>query len=429
MAVFTISCPECKASLKSPKPVPAGKVITCPKCQVMFSAPAPKPVAVGGVELVEEDDDIITEGVEMVEEPKKAPPKKEARPSKPKGKKKPKSNAPLIIGLAAGLVIVVGLAFGGIFLVKFLMSENLDPVAYIPDKSPFVAGADLNRLATSPLGPMIDQMLASTPLAAYAQAIGSSPKNSIDKVVLGRAPKPGFLPTISVVVTSKTPFDKAKLSTALNGSPGTFGNRPVIQSGQNPAQVNTIVGTRIVSFVTGPQSEAEDAVRTAGRNRTDGSISEVVAKASQADLYLVMNPTAPGIADMIKGGPMVPGVPKPDNDALLAIKCIGFWVNFSSSELEIHGAVVYFDASAAKTAGEEGKKQIEQMKATPGNFPPEVGETATVTVSDRTVEYSARFKMSTVEPGLKALEPVILAFVRSLGPMPAAAPGAGMGRW
>ncbi|MBX7102501.1 MAG: hypothetical protein K1X57_00365 [Gemmataceae bacterium] len=428
MAVFTISCPECKANLKSPKPVPAGKVITCPKCQVMFSAPAPKPVAAGGVELIEEDDDIITEGVEMVEEPKKAPPKKEARPSRPKGKKKPKSNAPLIIGLAAGLVVVVGLAFGGIFLVKFLMAENLDPVAYIPDKSPFVMGADVNRLATTPVGPLLEQLIAGSPLAAYGQAVGTSPKNIIEKFVMGTNPRPGFLPTQSIVMTSKTPFDKAKLTTALGGSPAVFGNRPVIQSGQNPAQINAVVGSRVVAIVLGPQSEAEDAVRTAGRNRTDGSIAEVAAKASQADVFVVMNPTAPGMADMIKGGPMIPGVPKPDGDALLAMKCIGAWANFSSSELEIRAAVVFFDANAAKSAAEEGKKQVEQLKSSPGAFPPEVGETATVTLNEKTVEYSARIKMSTVESGMKQMEP-LLALMKMMGPKQPAAPGAGMGRW
>ena len=45
MAVFSVTCKECRTILKSPKPIPAGAVLTCPKCKVMFAAPAAKPAA------------------------------------------------------------------------------------------------------------------------------------------------------------------------------------------------------------------------------------------------------------------------------------------------------------------------------------------------------------------------------------------------
>jgi hypothetical protein len=39
MAVFKVTCPECKSVLKTSKPVPMGKTVKCPECGARFSAP------------------------------------------------------------------------------------------------------------------------------------------------------------------------------------------------------------------------------------------------------------------------------------------------------------------------------------------------------------------------------------------------------
>lgn len=425
MAVFTINCPDCKASLKSPKAIPAGKVITCPKCQVMFAAPAAKPVmAKTGPATV--DDEEIIEDVEMVDEPKKAAPKP-ARPSRPKGKKKPKSHAPLIIGLALGLIIVVGLGVGGFQLVKFLMAENLDVVAYMPNKCPLILGGNIRKLGDSPVSPLLDTLFAGSEVAKYAEATGSSPKALVENFAMGMMPRVGYLPTGSGVWTTRTPIDKAKLTAAIGGASAQFGGREVVQRGQNPAQSNFLVGKQYCVEVTGAQGDAEDTIRTAGRNRPDGSMAELVERASKADLWVVLNPNGAGIAEMMKPGMAAAGA-KPSTDELLNVKAFGLWATFTSSELEVHGAISCYDINTAKTFLEQGKKMIEEMKTNPGNSPPELVESAKVELKEKTIEFSGRFKNSSVESGMKQLEP-LMGMMRMLAPKPAAPAGGGGGRW
>jgi mono/diheme cytochrome c family protein/Zn-finger nucleic acid-binding protein len=108
-----VACPSCDALLKLADPLPEGKV-RCPKCRASFQMPgngkrsaakeagakprkaAPPP---------EEDEDLD-------EQPKEKP-----RVKKKKFKPKPKeaSKAPLMVGLAAGGVLLLALAGGGIY--------------------------------------------------------------------------------------------------------------------------------------------------------------------------------------------------------------------------------------------------------------------------------------------------------------------------
>src|SRR5579862_8508882 len=69
MPAYSITCPECRATLKSSKPVPAGQVLECPKCRVMFAAPASKPVRPDVVDDVEVIDDVdVIDDVEVVDD-------------------------------------------------------------------------------------------------------------------------------------------------------------------------------------------------------------------------------------------------------------------------------------------------------------------------------------------------------------------------
>src|SRR5438270_73240 len=68
MPVHTVKCPECRTTLKSSRPIPAGKLLTCPKCDVLFAAPKPVVLDAEVIEEVEvvEDVDVI-EDVEVVD--------------------------------------------------------------------------------------------------------------------------------------------------------------------------------------------------------------------------------------------------------------------------------------------------------------------------------------------------------------------------
>lgn len=429
MAVFSINCPDCKAVLKSPKPVPPGKAITCPKCQVKFVTPAPQPVASVGVELVEDDEEII-EDVEVVEEPKKVEKKRSQPGQVRKKKKKPKSNTPLIIGLCVGLFAVTGLAAGGYFGVKWLLAENTDPIVYVPDKAQIVFGLNVNRLGDTPLGPLLDTVLASSPeFKKYADAVGGSPRGLIDQLVVGMTPKSGYLPTVSSVAVSRTPFDKAKMTAALGGTAATFGGRNVIQVGQAPAQQNVLIGERVWTTVTGAAGDAEDAIKTAGRNRPEPNIAEIVSRASKADIFIVMNPNAPGLAEsMAQGGAMVPGAPKLDMQVLNNLKCIGVWAKVNSSEMEIHVNLLAYEPTTASKMVEDAKKAFEAMKANPGGAPPELVESLTVKNDGSLVEGSGKVKMGTIQPYIAQAQ-ALMGLANLMPKPPAGGGGRGGGRW
>src|SRR5262245_32795624 len=75
--VAKLTCPECRAVLKPPTPVPVGKKVKCPKCQFLFVAEGPEdepgiPLAEDGpIGLVDDDPPA-----------KKAKPGKGAKPKK-----------------------------------------------------------------------------------------------------------------------------------------------------------------------------------------------------------------------------------------------------------------------------------------------------------------------------------------------------------
>src|SRR5206468_3358249 len=46
MSEFSLTCPECQATLHAAKPVPAGRMIRCPQCGEHFSADGPQDLIV-----------------------------------------------------------------------------------------------------------------------------------------------------------------------------------------------------------------------------------------------------------------------------------------------------------------------------------------------------------------------------------------------
>ena len=68
-AIFTVKCPECRTTLKSSRPIPAGKLLTCPKCDVLFAAPKPVVLDAEVIEEVEVVEDVdVVEYVEVLDD-------------------------------------------------------------------------------------------------------------------------------------------------------------------------------------------------------------------------------------------------------------------------------------------------------------------------------------------------------------------------
>lgn len=115
-----IACPSCDAKLKIAETLPEDTMISCPKCGIGFPAPS-------------------ANGHATEEPPRTAPPRKydaddedsapERRPSRKKFRKKKQaaSKTPLIIGLALGVLLLIG-AGGGVAAV-FLWPKKASAVA------------------------------------------------------------------------------------------------------------------------------------------------------------------------------------------------------------------------------------------------------------------------------------------------------------
>ncbi|HVK07340.1 MAG TPA: hypothetical protein VM597_01050, partial [Gemmataceae bacterium] len=76
MRVHQITCPKCRATMKSKAGVPVGQTVPCPKCKFKFAVEAPDEAdIVDDADVV--DDDEVVEDFEVEESPparKKAPP-------------------------------------------------------------------------------------------------------------------------------------------------------------------------------------------------------------------------------------------------------------------------------------------------------------------------------------------------------------------
>ncbi len=372
MSVFSIACPECKATLKSSKPIAAGKIVTCPKCSVMFPAPAvkPKPVAVpAGVDVVEDDDEFGD--VEIIED---APKKKEAAKPMPrppgirKTKRPKKTNTVFIIVLCACLVGFATFAAGSFFAVRWLLQENNDPVAYMPQKPMMLVSADMSRLFDSPFGPMIEPLLSMGPLGAYFQDAGSSAKASIDRVAfsMGHGARAGVPGAVSIAVVGKTGFDKAKVAKAFGATAQTFGGRSVYQSGSGPAAQTFVFTSKLAAMIGGPPGDAEDVVRTAGRNSPPSLMADMVKRVSGGHVWLVMDPLI-----MPQDNAMLMAVPKGQRDAIAGCRSLGFEVNLSGDVMEVRSFMLMGSAKYAEAFVAEAKKAPDTSGAAFGITPTE----------------------------------------------------------
>jgi hypothetical protein len=390
---FNITCPECKKTLKSSKPIAAGKIITCPKCSVMFPAPAvkAKPVPVpAGVDVVEEDDEFGD--VEIIEDPpkkKEAPKPAPKVPSgdQPRKKRKKKSSAGLIIGLSAGLVCFAAFIVGAILGVRWLLAENNDPVAYLPPKPVVLGSIDISRMMDSTFGPSLEALINSGEFAAYCQDAGVSPKSAIDRMAFGIAQsRPGVFSTYGLVMVGKSGFDKQKFAKAFGAKATTFGGRNVFQSGSGAAAQTMIFTSKLVADIGGPPSDAEDVIRTAGRNGPTTIVSDMLKRVSGGHAWLIFDP-----AVIPPDNPAMKGIPSGSRDALAACRCMGLEANLSGDILELKSYMLMQTAATAETMVAEAKKQPDSA-----GFGLTPVEPPTISAQDTMVTATVKFKAADI---------------------------------
>jgi predicted Zn finger-like uncharacterized protein len=132
---FSVTCPECRAILKSANPVPAGKKVKCPKCGTAFEAPAQEEgiaVGPGPAPSQEPDDPEVAEVAPPVEDRDDEPrPRKRRDESEQDGEgsrkkrrrdEEPEDEDPSIAGKpkrrksGMGMTLAIVLIFGGGFV-------------------------------------------------------------------------------------------------------------------------------------------------------------------------------------------------------------------------------------------------------------------------------------------------------------------------
>jgi hypothetical protein len=407
---FNIACPECKTTLKSSKPIAAGKIITCPKCSVMFPAPAvkPKPVAVpAGVDVVEDDDEFGD--VEIIEDP---PKKKEApKPTpkapgddRPKSKRRKKSNAGLIIGLCAGLIGLAAFATSAFFAVRWLLKENNDPVAYLPPKPAIMMSIDVGKLADSPLGPIIEPLVGGGEYGKYCQDMGSTVKAQLDRFVFGMGQvRPGNQPPVSVVYVSKSGFDRQKLSQAFGATAQTFGGRSVYQTGSGAAARSIVFSSKVAAVIGGPVSDAEDVVRTAGRNSPPTIFEDMLKRVSGGHFWMITDASA-----FTAENPIMKAVPGNLRDAMSITRCMGTEMSLAGDYIESKTYYLMPSPASADTLAAEMKKYADASPVSlPGLQP---SEPPTTTSSESIVTVAGRFKTADLVTGLGVLSKMASMF-------------------
>jgi hypothetical protein len=400
MPAYSLNCPECRTTLKSARPIPAGKLLECPKCQVLFAAPAPKPKprpkdddVIEDVEVV--DDVEVIEDVEVVEEAParrgagRAAPPKPARTARkaaadpgfevvddededdqpkrrPRPKRKSGGNKGLVIGLVAAAVLLVLGAGGG--LAYWLMSGGSDdPIAYVPADSQIVFGADGQALLNSSFGPQLEQLLNSPVLAQftkYKQDTKAQNRDLFQRVVVSMRPQdPGSKG--NVIIKSGVPWDAAKLAAA-------FGN-PTKKSVGGYSAYQVPLGAGSATVLTPHKSVAVVAEMTddklgptlKGKSALIGDMATLTAKVSNSTVWFVAVPDAAN-REQFQAGMNAAMAANPAGQALLPVmrqaKGFALWATLTGGEVEFKVGMLMPDAAAAQQAATT--LQTESKKST-----------------------------------------------------------------
>lgn len=408
MAAFSIKCPECVATLKSSKPVPAGKSITCPKCDVIFKAPAAE-APVAEFEVIEDEFDQV-EIVDELTAAKEAKAGTAVKRRRPKQQFKKKSNPwPIILAVVGGLIGVCALGVGGYFAYKFVTTTRTgEPIAYIPENAPMIIGVDLAQLMSdSKIGPMIDGALKSIPpLSKYLADTNTDVRSSLDKLVFGMGFGPGGVPgSTNVAISSKTPFDKEKLAAAMGATAATVGGRNGYQIQGNPLQkVFLLVPTpNLAAMVIGNQNTVDDAARSAGRAYPSTALAELVNKASTNHIWAVFDLASPLIREQVINSTP----PGPERDMMQSVTSMAVWAKINGPDLEITQIMTTPNAESAKSVSEQLKKSMASQKSNltyqamllamgARGADKDTKETAKVDVDGPRVVYTASVKMSNI---------------------------------
>ncbi len=415
MPVFSVTCNECRATLKSSKPIPPGKTITCPKCGVMFAAPkaaAPAPAVKKKIVEVMDDVEILEEDeVEIFDdEPTKT--KAGGRPKVDEGARgrrrsgKPKrqrmSTTALILVLAGGVLGLGAFGLAGVLVWKYVLNAQSDLIAYVPADSGVVGGIDLGRVMNdTSLGPLVESLLGNVQQwRTYGQETQQGPKQFLDKWVITFA---GVGEKGTMTLTCKSKIEQPKAVKAFNAkAPITVGGQEVFPFDATASSYRALFTPKTVSIFE--KAASEDSIAQMGKCKPSDVMATMITKAAANHAWVVIDP-ASFIKTALAGmGAAMPALP--NNASADEIKCIGVWVKVVDSDanvtLQIQMRNVPAKAPDVQKATADIKGQLTAftplVSAAYVTLFSELVSTIAVTTSGDCMIVKAKLKMATLTP-------------------------------
>lgn len=466
MSVFNLTCPECKTTLKTAKPIPAGTVLDCPKCGVMFPAPKPKAKddVVAAVEVV--DDDEVVEDFEVIDddgfevvddEPQKSDKPRQARgaeggEARPRQKFRPKrkksSNQGLIIGVSVAVGVVVLLGGAGFLAYKLLFTGDREPLAFMPANTPIVGGVNMGALSQQvpKLGQLIDAG-ANSPQASFQNKLGIGPKEAFDQLTIGFDPQSSaFL----LVGKSSVAFNRQKAydqSTGPNERVDSVQGKKIIRVTDQNMSVY-LPSDRLIVMTSLPDDRLNTILANDGRrNELNTDMQELTKRASSHHVWAVIN--LDGAMRQQAAGMMAmaaatdPAGAKAMQPVFDSAKALGFWGSINSGKVEFNLGVLCADKAAAETAktaletsmksqpapsGMAAAAMAMMMPASIKNFQTELTQSAQGKVDGNVAIVSMSCSQSTFEALINDA-PKFASMANMMMPRgPAPGPGPGRGR-
>lgn len=382
MAVTTLSCPACGATLRPTAEIPAGRKIKCPKCNEVFTVGADRAKAAPVMAAIVEDDDEggaydFIEKAEQ-EEPKK---KKKKRPeisgpdeddddlkARLKGKKGKKSSgsgmsgvpvAPIIAAVIA-LLIFGGGGYGAYFyFIKMNYNKGTgqeELTAFIPEDATVSFGLNASELSKIPeVSGQIAQISEFLRAAPQAQLVTQVPValqmgwvDFLDRGVVSARIAAGNAENV-VILKSRTSFDQNKLKNALVKEPTRerHNGKTYFRTNDHGFPFLYMPSDRIVILTNLAEERLKKLIDGDGTKPTISADMAAMLKRAEGGHAWVVGGTPDEGALQFFGGPQIQGMAKPEKDGS---KGGAFWVTLAGDKVKLNVLGQYVNEQAAKAA-------------------------------------------------------------------------------
>jgi hypothetical protein len=390
MAVTQFTCPGCRSTLRSPKPLAAGTKIKCPKCTTVFSlsdngrsAPEEELArAAARTSRPPQQEEEFAEYDRGYDEEDDYRADDDDRPRKKKKKSKRGNNNNLVlIGSISGLAVLLAAGLLSAFVWPGWLKSggSDDPLVYLPANSTVVVAIEAEDLIDQlGMGPMISQLFAQDPnggkrVKDLKDETGMEFKEFFHQVTVAwTAPIQGLIAGMMsgtgkyvAVCKSKAAYDSKKILKVfgIDRPPERIKGQTCYKSEGPSAATMFMPAKRLMVFTNFAGKELEDLIGASGSKPPDmlaaidtvrkGQIWAAVAfdDAARQNLQKELPSGAAG-QDM----PILKA-------AFPQAKGAGAWISIEGNQVQFNGGLICADSNTAtQVAGEMQKSWDKQTK-------------------------------------------------------------------